>query len=221
MNIHPKEIPMSSPITLRTGPVTQADGTNPQARAGKTAEIIVSQCHGKYFEASHRGVLFVAGTPAGGVAPGTSVGTTGAFILENPKGSGKRLAVKKVTMAYQGGTLGAGLVWHCANTNPAAAAVTSGTAVTPTNVDLSNGGSAVGKPNSGGTLPASATQLYPFASLPAQATSTAAAPCIASEDVDGAIVIEPGTQYSLQAEAAAGTSPKVSFGVVWEEIPIV
>ena len=39
--------------------------------------------------------------------------------------------------------------------------------------------------------------------------------------IDGEIVLEPGTSYQLQAVAAAGSSPKITAGVTWEEIPIV
>jgi hypothetical protein len=205
----------------RVGAITGGDGTTQQTRAGKTGETIVSQAHGKYYEATHRGNVYAAGTAAGGVALGTAVGTTGAFILENPKGSGKRLAIKKVSMAYQSGTLGAGLVWHCANNNPTAAAVSGGTAITPTNCDVGAAMNSVAKPNTGGTLAATPNQLYPFCSLDAELASSVVGTRLNQEDVDGAIVIEPGCQYSLQAEAAAGSSPKVSFGVVWEEIPIV
>jgi hypothetical protein len=208
-------------LLARVGPSTQADGTTPQVRSAKTGELVFSQAHGKYYEAAHRGNLYAAGTPTGGVAPGTAVGTTGAFVLENPKGSGKRLAIKKVNMGYISGTLGAGTVWHCLNNDATAAAVTGGTALTPTNLDTGSGNNAVGKPNSGGTLPANSTRLYPFATMNAMLATTATNPTQIEEDLDGCIVLEPGTQYSLQAEAAAGTTPKVAFGVVWEEVPIV
>src|SRR5206468_1265398 len=122
---------MADTTINRVGPISNADGTNPQNRLGKTGEQIVAQAHGKYYEASHRGKLFAASTASGGVAPTTAVGTTGPFILENPKGSNKRLAILKVSVNYKSGTLGAGVNWHCINKNPAAAAVTGGTAITP------------------------------------------------------------------------------------------
>ena len=42
-----------------------------------------------------------------------------------------------------------------------------------------------------------------------------------NEDIDGEIVLEPGTSYQLQAVAAAGTTPKITAGITWEEITIV
>jgi hypothetical protein len=211
-----------SSIVNRVGAVTGADGTSQQSRAGKTGEQIVSQAHGKYYEGASRGNVYSACVPAAtGVAPGTALGATAAFALQNPKGSGKRLAIKKVSAGYVSGTLGAGAVFHCANTNPAAAQVTGGTAVTPTNNDLGAANNSVAVCQFNTTLPATPTALYPFCNLGAEVAATAVQPQTVTEDVDGAIVVEPGCCWSLEAVAAAGSSPLMTFGVVWEEVPIV
>src|SRR5690349_21757277 len=136
---------MSDPLVLRVGPVSQADGTNPSARGGKEGQLIVGQAHGKYYEAVSRGNCYAAQTAATGVAPGTSIGTTGAFTLSNPKGSGKRLKVMKLGMAYISGTLGAGAVHILTNNDPTAAAPT-GTAITPKNLDLGAANNSVAAP---------------------------------------------------------------------------
>jgi len=49
--------------------------------------------------------LFHAATAATGVAPGTAIGTTAAFSLHNPLGSGVRLAILVASLAYISGTL--------------------------------------------------------------------------------------------------------------------
>jgi hypothetical protein len=46
----------------RVGAVTGGDGTTQQTRGGKTGETIVSQAHGKYYEATHRGNVSAAGS---------------------------------------------------------------------------------------------------------------------------------------------------------------
>src|ERR1043165_1466041 len=143
---------MADPIVLRVGPVSQADGTLPQARAGKEGQLVVGQAHGKYCEPTIRGSVYSAQTAASGVAPGTSIGTTGAFTLSNPIGSGKRLIVQNLGMGYISGTLGAGVVHILTNNNPTAAAPT-GTAITPTNMDLGAANNSVAKPLTTSTLP--------------------------------------------------------------------
>jgi hypothetical protein len=206
---------------LSVGERRQADGTAAQARGTKTGGQAVQQEHGKYYEAGHRGRLFAACTPAAGAAPGTAVGTTAAFSLFNPASSGYRLALKKVNIGYISGTLGAGTLYHCGDNSANQAAPSSGTSITPVNLDLGNGTPSVAKAGTGTTVANSPQRLYPLCSINAMLATTATNPAEVQDDVDGAIVVEPGMTYSVQADAAAGSSPKIAVGVVWEEVPIV
>ncbi len=212
---------------MAVGPVLGADGTTPATgRQSKTGEATVTQAHGKYYEASSRGALFVAAGQGAGTAPGTALGTTAYFALYNPPGSAKRLSIKRVRNGYISGTLGAGTLFHCMNPMAAGTALpakpTGGTALTayPTDVGNQSGVVAVGLPFVGATV----TQpvIYgPICSLFAELASTANGLQQVNEDVDGEIVVEPGYCYQIQAVAAAGTSPLLSPSVVWEEVPIV
>ncbi len=208
---------------MPVGPTIGADGTTPPGRFGKTGESVVTQAHGKYHEAASRGNLYTAAVPPGtGVAPGTSLGTSGnAFVLYNPKGSGKRLSIKRASLAYISGTLGAGaLHWVCRN-DPTVAAPSSGTTITPVNCDIGAANNSVAVPRFNATLDAAPTALRPFASLDAEASSSTPGPRILSEDVDGEFVVEPGCSVGITGVAAAGTSPLITLGMTWEEIPIV
>jgi hypothetical protein len=207
---------------LRVGATGQGDGTNAIARGTKEAGQVVQQQHGKYAEAALRGLMFAACTPSAGATPGTAVGTTAALSLYNPPGSGKRLFVKKVNVGYISGTLGAGTIYHCGdNTAPNQAAPTGGTAITPVCTDLGNPTGSVAKVGTGTTVANTPQRLYPLCAVNAMLATTATNPAEVQDDVDGAIIVEPGTTYSIQADAAAGTSPKVSIGVVWEEMAII
>src|SRR5437867_6626845 len=77
----PRLMLWADPTTSRVGPTSQADGSYTQNRSGKTGEQVLTQAHGKYYEASHRGVLFAACEQGSGVAPGTALGTTAALVL--------------------------------------------------------------------------------------------------------------------------------------------
>jgi hypothetical protein len=153
------------------------------------------------------------------VAPGTTIGTTAPFTLYNPKNSGKNLAVMAGWMEYVSGTLGSGTAYWAASLNPAAAAVT-GTAITPTNLQIGAASSNVGLAFTTATLPANPTVLWPFCSLTPILASTAVQPYVVSEYVDGLIVVQPGCAVSFESVAGAGTSPLVIFGMAWEEVPI-
>lgn len=214
------------------GPQLGADGSTPATgRQCKTGEAAVAQVHGKYHEAASRGFLFGAQEQGSGVAPGTALGTTACLSLFNPRGSGKLLSVKKVSLGYVSGTLGAGTVYHCGNLPAdtaalgAVAAPSGGTAlvVYPRRFGFQPQQASavpVGLARVGGTV-TTPVALRAFCGLGASLASTAVAPWIATEDIDGEFVIEPGFCYQLQAIAAGGSSPLVSPGVVWEELPIL
>jgi hypothetical protein len=217
---------------LNVGVQMVADGGAPAIapRQGKTSEAIVSQAHGKYYEATSRGNIYSAAVTAG-QAPGTALGVHPSILLYNPAGSGKRLSIKKVSMGQAAtGTLGTGTLYHSVFTlngtvggqSGVAPVVGSGAALTPINNDVGASNSSVATVFQNGTLSANPALLYPFANLSEAAGGTIAGNSdVIYEDVDGAIVLEPGSGWCLEALAAAGSSPLIEPGVVWEEIPIV
>lgn len=202
------------------GPVSKSDGSYVSLRSDKQGNSTVTQAHGKYYEPASRGVLFAACEQGTGVAPGTALGTTAAFVLYNPAGSGKRLAIKKVSVGYISGTLGAGTLYHCVNTSITQAAPSGGTALTPVCTDVGNATVPTGTARVGATV-AAPVAFRPYLSLNAMVATTATNPVDLWEDLDGEIVLEPGTSYQLQAVAAAGTTPKITMGCSWEEIAVV
>lgn len=202
-------------------------------RQGFAGDAIVGQAHGKYFEAAAQGVLFGAQEQGSGVAPGTALGTTAMLALYNPRLSGKLLVVKKVSLGYISGTLGAGTVYHCGNlpTDTSAGALgaigapSGGTGLNTysrrfgNQVRLSSAAPVgLARVNCTVTTPVA---VRAFCGLQASLASTAVAPWILTEDVDGEFVIEPGFCYQMQAIAASGNTPLVSPGVTWEEIPLL
>lgn len=208
---------------MSVGPVLGADGTTPATgRQGKTGEASVAQVHGKYYESASRGTLFVGSDLGAGVATQASIGTTAAFSVHNPLASGKRISIKKVVVSYFSGTLPSGSMYH-GYLAPGTTLPTSGTSGGNTCLDIGNqsGAAAVGVSLYGPTV-ITGKVLYPFGTLAPILATTAILPSLINEDVDGAIVLEPGAQYQLLSVCTStGTSPKIGVGVVWEEVPIV
>ncbi len=197
----------------------EAEGVVSVAAMGKFGHVLTGDLLPKYAEQVKRGNVFSGGTAATGVAPGTAIGTTGAFTLANPSGSGVVLVPIVASMGYISGTLGAGVVWYLANTNPSAAAV-SGTAITVVKNKLSTASPGnAGLAYTTSTLPAAPTILRPAWSLTALLATTAVQPYLVKDDLDGEFVIAPGCSLTLHSTAAAGTSPLVVFGCSWVEIP--
>lgn len=180
----------------------------------------VALSSGKYADSVFRGRSFSGMTAATGVAPGTSVGTTAAVSLFNPASSGYNLVVLRASLGLISGTLGAGTLAWVVNVNGAAAA-TTGTAITAVNCLLGNGYTAVGKMLTTATLPATPTVFRPFASLNQGVVATTA---INNEqlieDVDGSIIVPPGMTVSIEGITAAGSSPLVVYGLMWEEVAV-
>ena len=200
------------------GPQTLADGNTGEGRIGRTGEDVVSELHGKFYEQAKRGNVYSGVTAVSGVAPGTAIGTTAAFALYNPLNSGFDLVILRASMSYLSGTLGIGFVNWIMHT----AAVQAGAAVTGTAISVvrANGqnGVGVGKPLTTATVVAGVlTRL--FGNLPPMLASSVLTPWRLDDDVDGALVVPPGAAVSLQATAAAGTSPLVIFDCLWEEVP--
>lgn len=170
----------------------------------------------RFYLTAKAGDTFHAETAATGVAPGTAIGTTAAFTLYNPTGSGVNLVVLQASMSYVSGTLGSGSVDYVANINPAAAAVT-GTAITPVNA-LLGGDVAQARPFTTATLPATPTLMRPMCTLTPILATSVTQPYQVVDNVDGAIIVTPGCALSLEATAGAGTSPLVKFGMMWQEV---
>jgi hypothetical protein len=205
------------------GPSLTADGTGPAGapRQGKTGEAIVGQSHGKYYEAVHRQNCYAASTAGSPAAIGNTIGTTAAFVIWNPLGSGKRLVIMKTTLGYNSGTLGAGTIFYCLNTSNSGTAPTGGTAITPTNVDAGSANNAVAKAGFNQTLVAAPTAVKALVSTFPELATTANAMQQIEDDNDGEFVIEPGNGISLQYVGTAGTSPKFEMCMQWEEVAII
>lgn len=194
-------------------------GTGHAVRLNRSGAVLSAGMSGKYQEAALRGACFSGSTAITGVAPGTSISTTAAFSLYNPAASTVNLVVLRASAGYVSGTFGAGVAMFVANTNNAAAA-TTGTAITAVNCLFGGGHVAQGRPLTTATLPATPTLVRPFYSLGASLASTAVQPWQIDLDIDGEFVVAPGCTLSIHAAAAAGTSPLVVYGMMWEEVAV-
>jgi hypothetical protein len=215
-------------LNQKVGPAFSAVGSTPgydQTQDEHGAER-VCQSQGKYSEPVKRQNCYAAHTSAGR-APGTALGTSPPILVYNPVGSGKRLKIMKVSVAQAAtGTLGTGVLSHCAFTingpvgsqSNVVPVVGSGASITPKNLDVGGPSASVATVFELGTLNANPVLLYPLAQLAESVGGTTAVnPNVISEDVDGAIVLEPGAGWCLEALAAAGSTPLIHAGVVWEE----
>jgi hypothetical protein len=191
------------------------DGSKAGIRQGHGGELMTSLLHGKYTEQAVRGNVFhaVTGNTAG-VDPGSSLNTTPAFVIHNPRGSGKILSVISTIVTYRSGTLGAGSLVYAYAFDKAAPV---GTARKPVNANF-NGRPSIANQYDAPTLDAAPTMLKPFGSVGAVVDSTAVGISIAKDFPDGEILIPEGCLIALSNIGAGGTTPRVIFAVTYEEI---
>jgi hypothetical protein len=105
-------------IQGQVGTAIGQDGTNNNLRQARTSELVVSQNHGRFYEATSRGNMFALTLSAAttGVSAGNLVGAAAAaatqFAVWNPVGSGVNLSILKTHIAIISGTIVGGPVFH-------------------------------------------------------------------------------------------------------------
>ena len=186
----------------------------------KDGVVDVGVSHSLHGSAVLKGNVFSGATAASGVAPGTALGTTGAYTLVNPLGSDVYGVVLQGGMGYVSGTLGAGFVSWNATVNPQLALPT-GTGITAVNMLIG------GRRNGASLLPLTTSTIVapviirPAWNLDASLATTAGVGAFAVTDhVNGSIVVAPGASVTLHGTSAAGATPLVVFGSIWEEVSV-
>jgi hypothetical protein len=220
----------------RAGADVLQDGAVGKMRLGKSAEQIVQSLHGRFYEANYRGDVFSGGMGLTSIANVTyTAGTLGATCTPvlgvwNPAASDVNLvvvqAILNVTMTALQATGPGGFVWASSPNNGAltlgaqplnrktlqqagsAARDMTNVALTGlTNNLVVRGAAALG----GG----SALALAFLAT--AVAMQTPQVPYV--EQLDGAIIVAPGTVLALLATTTP-VAHSASSMLVWEEVPV-
>ncbi len=185
-----------------------ADGaTALRERRDKTNASVVAAAHAQYHEAASRNRVYAACNQTV-ITFGTALTATGVtFHLCNPIGSTVDLVVLQTTLTVLTGGTGGHVVYGY--NPPSLTAVTAGTAL-----DVFNraGGSGIGQAKSATTLPAAPKAIRTLAGV-----ITAAGVNNVTDYVDGAIIVAPGAQLSIQGITVVGTG---LVSMCWEEVPL-
>lgn len=71
-------IPSLQAFVGQVGPTTQADGNTPAIRLGRSAEMIVQELHGRFYETTYRGATYGGGMQLTSISNATFTVTNGA-----------------------------------------------------------------------------------------------------------------------------------------------
>jgi len=198
---------------------------NDADRTGRDGGKVVTQLHGKYYEANSRGRVYTGSSASAGIAlivPGTGGGHP---TLWNPAGSDVNVSIIRLEMSWVSGNNAPGaLEWayvlNAGSTHATGAPIATATIVAPVGV---LGGVVTNKAKwSPTTNTFTAAPVFFRAagiSLFTGIGTTAVAPFMLRAEYDGDFVIAPGTAVCL-CDQTTTTTAVFQVSVTWEEIPI-
>lgn len=208
-------------VQNQVGPLSStssiASGTQSVQRAGNMGDTIVSELHGRYYEAAYRRALFSTANSAAvaTVALGTTAYT--GLSLANPIGSTVNLVLLKASYALSVAAPSAGYLGLETGYN-------SGTNVTHTaatvvaNNFIGVGASGTGLADSSSTLPTAPTNRIMLCNTSTIATTAYNGSAPQVIDLEGSIILPPGAYVAFYTFATNTAAWWFSF--FWEEVPV-
>ncbi len=198
------------------------DNTSNPILQGRNSELLVSQIHGKWFNAAARGVLFTFNVTAKTVPVTVSAGqiTAAPFALYNPVGSNRLLELIDLDIGLVLATTVVNTISLYATTNVVSASGTFTTAGTAQSGLLNGTAGGVGVPYTAYTTVASCTPLLwmPVGTFGAVTTTSN---LLSHYVFDGKAIVPPGALVILAASTAASTASSIDAQISWVETPIV
>ncbi len=187
--------------------------------------LAVEAGNAPYASLAERARVFSAVTDAAGVAPGTALGTTSAFALENPLTSGVNLFILTVSEAYKSGTLGTGATFLVGDAGASGQAAAT-PIVTSTNIveipgRAGSGDVSKGRAHDAATVLTTPVAIMPLWTLEPYLATTVTLHADYHRDIKGLVMVPPGSVVSVQNIGASGSTPLVYIGMTWAEVPVV
>jgi hypothetical protein len=224
-------------VTGQVGPQVVGDGSSAALRQGRSAEAVVTELHGRFYEQNFRGTLFSAGMSITSISNATfTVGGIGATTTPvvgvwNPATSTVNLVLLQASLTVSQTALQAtgpgGFVWCMSTAN---AAISTGAA--PLNRKTLALSGSFGKDMSGVAVTGITNALVPrfgsslgggsavgaaFLATQAGAQTVQAAGNV--ENIDGAIIVPPGGIVALLTTLTA-VGHSAASALLWEEVPV-
>jgi hypothetical protein len=207
---------------LVVGATQNAPGSMPVPRGLYTGETGVADVHGRYQEAVSRGSVFSLVFAAAALAVASAT-AAGAFVLNNPIGSGKNLAILDIQNTMTANTpvaTGTALVLG-ALINPVFSAL--GTAVVPTQNLVGSAKASVAAGYPSGTYAVLPSVTPPglrfiggyYADLAASALNA-----YSRDEVAGEVIVQPGNAVNVYGLGGTPADITATIVITWEEISI-
>ena len=210
-----------------TPPGNNATGTTPQVPASHQGELLVSELHGKWYNACYNGKVFTGASAVTGTSFPIYTSTTGSFMLWNTSNT-VNLELISFRLGWVSGTFTTGTIGY-AMFSGAGSATNAAVISTFTNAPTYIRSGMIGQPGSGNASLANATVTYvaPTVSnlIPANMSATTltgantgSAFMTMQEDFDGHIILPPGTAIQPVGLLASVSIFWAKF--IWAEWPV-
>jgi hypothetical protein len=181
---------------------------------GRNTEVLNSQMHARFFYLTYAGQVYSICNQAVATLSTLSTTYTGLLVI-NPFGSGFNAVLLQCSVALASAPAGISTIGHQGITTIQKTAVTNGT---PTTVYCGLLGGAAGACTGSvaATLPTAPIQIRSIG-CGVNATGSATTIPFALDEIDGSIILQPGTYLGL---GYVTTAPAVIASYHWAELPI-
>lgn len=215
------------PLQIQTnaGPMKLGDGVQSIGlRQGNEGQLLVADLHGKYYEATKRGNIFIQTTTPLGLAIPIYTGTAPRCMLFNPPSSGKNAVLVRIAANRASGTtveFTAGLSRVASTAVATGAPIAALPGTTPFNGLVGSGNASKMISDFSGTITltsagVAADFFYSLFHSYAGIGTSAINDNPISHEFDGAVVVPPGMAIYLAASVASVALYATTL--VWEEV---
>jgi hypothetical protein len=186
-------------------------------RQGNMGDMIVSELHGRYYEAAYRRTMFSASsTAAGTTVAGNATGITGSVVVSNPINSPVNVAINKI-FAGLAAAGAAGFLALSTGFN-SGTNVTHTTPLTVRNNYFGVGAAGYAFADAAATLPTAPTYYHMLGGIGTLAATGFGLQQNFYVDLEGSLILPPGG-YALFTTSAIQTTAFIG-SIQWEEIPL-
>lgn len=203
----------------RTGLISASDGSTNPVRSDKTGALVVTQGHGRFQEAVEQGYVFAVVNQTGVTSQAGLSATTPVLTLYLPLGSNKKVAIWYVGVTFLVAFAAASAIFVAVGTELQAAAVTGTLTTAHRNLKLGCSDGPAARTLLAATLPAAPVAVGLLGAGLTGAITTIPFIQTLERWYDGALILLPGSNLSIQTSTASGASAMLCE-YIWEEIPI-
>lgn len=202
---------MAVPIQGQVGPQVVADGGIVTLRVGKSAEQVVQQLHGRYYEQTYRGAMYSVCTQGTGVTTTAALATTWTGLgVSNPANSGVNLVLNKFTCA-QFAVGAAATIGIMGGVGVLAASLIPQSRI----ISATTGSKANASAGATISIP---VLIATFAQVGSLATTGYGLTPALVVDLEGSVIIPPGSFVASYTSIV--TTSALQFSFAWEEVAI-